>query len=569
MSHSSFFQLEPRLLFDASVADATDHTMDDGGVAAEFPGLAYVQDDAQAHAYHDDHSGDQHIYDERAGLDAPTAEIPRIDIFVIDASVKDVEAIEKALPADAIVIHLDAGSDGILTLSEALAQYDRVDALHILSHGSDGQISLGGTLLNEATLVERGAEIAAWSNAFTDTGDILIYGCDVAQTAKGEAFVQDLADLTGTDVAASINPTGAEDKGGDWVLETATGPIEAGVLAAMGYDGLMEAPKPDASIAVSNTAPLIGTDVTLTLTFDNQSADEVGYGPYVDLFINHKGADGNTTDLTKSDGLNFKSATFFGTNVEHKLYTLTNDVPVGDQLQISDGKIIHPITGEEISVPDGFGVGDQLLVVTLPFGSFTPDQLASVDVTLTVDQKADPDIALKVASVGGFILGKDALHNPESDPPIRQTTVHELSITPQAFTVETFMDAPEGETVTGPNFVRHVDIVITPAPGTVMTGDTTVYFTLPDGVVLADGFVAPAGWEIVTLPVYDTDLTNDTLVLKLVDGQDITDPTTITVPVYVTEKYQTGADILNPATGEQATINFTNVEVKGGQWFGV
>ncbi|NLV98130.1 MAG: DUF11 domain-containing protein, partial [Desulfovibrionales bacterium] len=46
--------------------------------------------------------------------------------------------------------------------------------------------------------------------------------------------------------------------------------------------------------------------------------------------------------------------------------------------------------------------------------------------------------------------------------------------------------------------------------------------------------------------------------------------TTITVPVYVTEKFQNDSDILDPDTGESATISFADsVEVKGGQWFGV
>lgn len=102
-------------------------------------------------------------------------------------------------------------------------------------------------------------------------------------------------------------------------------------------------------------------------------------------------------------------------------------------MQITGGVITHPITGETITVPTGFGAGDQLLVITLPFGSFTPDQLSTVDVTLTVDAKADPNFALKVASSGGFMFGKDALDNPAADPVIRQATPNELTPTPKAF----------------------------------------------------------------------------------------------------------------------------------------
>lgn len=71
MSQSSFFQLEPRLLFDASVADASDHITDDGGVHADFPGLAYVQDDAQAHAHHDEQAEKQYIDNKYIELPTP------------------------------------------------------------------------------------------------------------------------------------------------------------------------------------------------------------------------------------------------------------------------------------------------------------------------------------------------------------------------------------------------------------------------------------------------------------------------------------------------------------------
>src|SRR5207344_319633 len=56
--------------------------------------------------------------------------------------------------------------------------------------------------------------------------DVLIYGCDVAEHADGKALVDALSRLTGTDVAASENLTGAAAKGGDWTLEYSTGHID-------------------------------------------------------------------------------------------------------------------------------------------------------------------------------------------------------------------------------------------------------------------------------------------------------------------------------------------------------
>src|SRR5262249_40537568 len=68
-----------------------------------------------------------------------------------------------------------------------------------------------------------------WGNALKSTGDILIYGCDVAEGASGRKFVDTLSKLTGADVAASTNVTGATSLGGDWNLEYAAGPIETRV----------------------------------------------------------------------------------------------------------------------------------------------------------------------------------------------------------------------------------------------------------------------------------------------------------------------------------------------------
>ena len=64
-------------------------------------------------------------------------------------------------------------------------------------------------------------------------GDILLYGCQVGADGAGLAFIQSWAATTGADVAASTNLTGAQNLGGDWVLETRTGNIETAVPFAV------------------------------------------------------------------------------------------------------------------------------------------------------------------------------------------------------------------------------------------------------------------------------------------------------------------------------------------------
>ncbi|MCP4980493.1 MAG: DUF4347 domain-containing protein, partial [Gammaproteobacteria bacterium] len=71
------------------------------------------------------------------------------------------------------VVVLDQEKDGIEQISAVLQERDDLDAIHIISHGSDGSVELGNTSLNAYTLEENNLSIALWANAFAETGDIL------------------------------------------------------------------------------------------------------------------------------------------------------------------------------------------------------------------------------------------------------------------------------------------------------------------------------------------------------------------------------------------------------------
>jgi len=131
------------------------------------------------------------------------------------------------------VFLLDNTKDGIQQIGETLASYDSLDAVHIISHGTDGAIDLGASQLDSTTLISHRADLIAWGNAFEDTGDLLIYGCDIASTATGQNFVDTLATLTATDVAASVDLTGQALLGGDWDLEYQRGNIETDVAVSI------------------------------------------------------------------------------------------------------------------------------------------------------------------------------------------------------------------------------------------------------------------------------------------------------------------------------------------------
>ncbi len=124
------------------------------------------------------------------------------------------------------VVLLDSHQNGIEQISDTLLNHDEISAIHIISHGEDGSIQLGNANLNASTLVENQLAITLWADSFTESGDILIYGCDLAETEIGKSLVNDLSLLTQTDVAASDDLTGNTILGGDWELEYKSGTIE-------------------------------------------------------------------------------------------------------------------------------------------------------------------------------------------------------------------------------------------------------------------------------------------------------------------------------------------------------
>ncbi|MDJ0990302.1 MAG: DUF4347 domain-containing protein, partial [Desulfobacterales bacterium] len=124
------------------------------------------------------------------------------------------------------VVLLDAERGGIAQVNAILSARANLAAVHVLTHGSEGQIQLGNEWLNSATLQENRHSVAGWGDALTETGDFLFYGCDIAADSLGESLLNTIADLTGADVAASKDATGHASKGGDWTLEHATGVIE-------------------------------------------------------------------------------------------------------------------------------------------------------------------------------------------------------------------------------------------------------------------------------------------------------------------------------------------------------
>ncbi|WP_321277125.1 DUF4347 domain-containing protein [Thiomicrorhabdus indica] len=163
----------------------------------------------------------------------------RQEVAFIDTSVADYQTLVEGLPAGIEVVLIEANQDGIQQIADWAANNSGYDAIHILSHGSDGQVQLGTANLNNDTLASYSNALAQIGQSLTEDGDILLYGCNVAASETGVEFIGKLAQATSADIAASDDLTGAADKGGDWVLEVEAGSIESEILMAINYKGAL------------------------------------------------------------------------------------------------------------------------------------------------------------------------------------------------------------------------------------------------------------------------------------------------------------------------------------------
>ncbi|MDV7340346.1 DUF4347 domain-containing protein [Terasakiella sp. A23] len=148
-------------------------------------------------------------------------------VVVVDTSVKDYQKLLDAVAPEADLIMIQGDQDGFEALANELSSRENIDALHIISHGSEGMLSLGNAILNAGNLLEYSDELGVIGDALSEMGDVLIYGCDIAGNAQGVSFVESLALAIGADVAASDDLTGSAALGGDWDLEIVKGTIEA------------------------------------------------------------------------------------------------------------------------------------------------------------------------------------------------------------------------------------------------------------------------------------------------------------------------------------------------------
>jgi len=221
-------------------------------------------------------------------------------IVFIDFRVQDHESLIRQFDPSVEVYIIDGVTDGFDQIAIRLQGRTGIDAVHVVSHGSDGGLLLGASLISGDDLPTHADPLAAIGESLSAGGDILLYGCNITAGQAGLEFVGILAQLTGADVAASNNLTGAAGSGGDWTLEVATGTIDSSTMAFAdeAFDGVLATPTGlgvvssvvlsgirniDALLLMSRWGGSVGTGATLTYSFPDADSSwstsiATGYG---------------------------------------------------------------------------------------------------------------------------------------------------------------------------------------------------------------------------------------------------------------------------------------------------
>jgi hypothetical protein len=158
------------------------------------------------------------------------APAPITQIVFIDGSVPNAQELAQGVQPGVVAVVLNPDQDGVQQIADWLTTHHvrGAGAIDIVAHGADGEVRLGNALLSSATMASYQAQLAQIGGALRPGGDIQLYGCDVAQDATGDAFLQQLSQATGgANIATASHLVGGAAGGGSWNLNVDVGTIDA------------------------------------------------------------------------------------------------------------------------------------------------------------------------------------------------------------------------------------------------------------------------------------------------------------------------------------------------------
>ncbi len=225
----------------------------------------------------------------QASLSLPSAftTTPAPELLFLDPGVTDYAQLLPWVRSGVEVQVLHPAQDPIAQIALAVADRPNLRRIHLVSHGSPGQLHFAAGVVGGDSL----DRFAAVGSAFgTHPVELLLYGCRVGSGAIGQAFVAGLAQSLGCGVVAASEPIGHRSHGGGWDLDVVAGAVggeslafESGVVA---YSGHFAPGSVDVTFGVGGSD---GTDQTVAdasgLSFTRTVNGESGTYQYSDNIL--------------------------------------------------------------------------------------------------------------------------------------------------------------------------------------------------------------------------------------------------------------------------------------------
>jgi uncharacterized repeat protein (TIGR01451 family)/fimbrial isopeptide formation D2 family protein len=211
--------------------------------------------------------------------------------------------------------------------------------------------------------------------------------------------------------------------------------------------------------------------------------------------------------------------------------------------------VTHPLTGAAVAC----ALGQQLIVLQLPFGSFTASQPpAPLTVIAALSGLADVGTPLSVTATPGFAYG----NSPTGNTPVIGAAAT-ATLTPQAVRFTKTYIGPELETATGPNYPRRFRLSVDVATGVQVNNLAITDLLPPQYAFLAVTSIGPAGSVNTQTPtVGGVALAPDNDLVRTwagpLTGTGATEDAFVEFQYFIPDIAATPAVILDAATGDDA-----------------
>ena len=257
------------------------------------------------------------------------------DIYFIDSAVEDADVLIEEISSenpDAVIIELAEG-EGIDAMTDIVEEYSDIDSVHILSQGNYAQILLGDDVITSDNISEYKDAFSSWNDNLTQDADILFYGCEIAKEAAGKEVLNQIADWTGADIAASTDITGGADI--NYELGTAN------------YDAVSESPS---SLTPIYSSTEIDFDLEYTIgSIEASIVSAVNYNPHLETYTVTESTDdaSGTVEGTLSWAIEQANSTATVDDIINFNLSEGNTVTVSGDLLITDNLAIN---GNDVTI---------------------------------------------------------------------------------------------------------------------------------------------------------------------------------------------------------------------------